>query len=184
MIGVDKEGKIHIIDFKTSKYTFWNAYPPNIQLTSIYQSDLGILTEDDFYTDSGRLSRKARNVLRAIKDDNKNAKIDLEWQNGRAVVVNKIRPFVSLPNAQYGQQLSSYEDYSNQLTAYAEMLKAEGFDVASIEILPIKVQYDYEFTEAGKGLNSATLEPRVFLTFSSKMLSILDGIESRDDQAL
>jgi len=30
MIGVDKEGKIHIIDFKTSKYTFWNAYPPNI----------------------------------------------------------------------------------------------------------------------------------------------------------
>jgi hypothetical protein len=64
------------------------------------------------------------------------------------------------------------------------MLKAEGFDVASIEILPVKVQYDYEFTEAGKGLNSATLEPRVFLTFSSKMLSILDGIESRDDQAL
>lgn len=184
MIGVDKEGKVHIIDFKTSKYTFWNAYPPNIQLTSTYQSDLGILTEDDFYTDSGRLSRKARNVLRAIKDDNKNAKIDLEWQNGRAVVVNKIRPFVSLPNAQYGQQLSSYEDYSNQLTAYAEMLKAEGFDVASIEILPIKVQYDYQFTEAGKGLNSATLEPRVFLTFSSKMLSILDGIESRDDQAL
>ena len=85
------------------------------------------------------MSRKARNVLRAIKDDNKDAKIDLEWQNGRAVVVNKIRPFVSLPNAQYGQQLSSYEDYSNQLTAYAEMLKAEGFDVASIEILPIKV---------------------------------------------
>jgi len=30
MIGVDKNGRIHIIDFKTSKYTFGSQYTPNM----------------------------------------------------------------------------------------------------------------------------------------------------------
>jgi len=153
MIGIDKNGRVHIIDFKTSKYTFGSVLTPNIKLTQDYQNDLKLLKNEDFYSPDGfeRKSVKARRILRAIKNDGyKN--IDIQWDGNRAVISNKTKPFHSLPNQSYGQQISAYEDYSNQLTAYAEMLKANGFDVASIEILPFKVSYDYEFTEPGKGI--------------------------------
>jgi len=64
------------------------------------------------------------------------------------------------------------------------MLKANGFDVASIEILPFKVSYDYEFTEPGKGIVRIQMEDRTPLTFSSSMKSILDGVETREDQVI
>ena len=64
------------------------------------------------------------------------------------------------------------------------MLKANGFDVASIEILPFKVSYDYEFTEPGKGIVRIDMEERMPLMLSSKMMSILDGVETRDDQVV
>ena len=60
------------------------------------------------------------------------------------------------------------------------MLKQNGFDVASIEILPFKVSYDYEFTEPGKGIVNIELQDRMPLMFSKNMLNILDGIEDRD----
>ena len=185
MIGVDKNGRIHIIDFKTSKYTFGSQLTPNIQLTEIYQNDLKILEEKDFYTPDGFQikSAKAKRILKAIKNDG-NKNIDIEWKGGRAVISNKTKPFYGLPNQAYGQQLSAYEDYSNQQTAYAEMLKANGFDVASIEILPFKVSYDYEFTEPGKGIVRIDLEDRMPLMLSSKMKSILDGVETREEQSI
>jgi len=64
------------------------------------------------------------------------------------------------------------------------MLKVNGFDVASIEILPFKVSYDYEFTEPGKGIVRIDMEERMPLMLSSNMMSILDGIETRDDQVI
>lgn len=179
MIGVDQEGRIHIIDFKTSVHTFGNVYTPNIELTAAYHNDLNILSEDDVKNNTP----KARRILRSIKADGyKN--ITLQWEGKRAVISNIRKPFFETPNKTYGQELSSYEDYSNQQTAYAEMLKLNGFDVASIEILPFRVSYDKEFTEPGRGIDYVELQERMPLMFSSKMLSILDGIETRDSQAL
>lgn len=179
MIGVDKDGRIHIIDFKTSSHTFGTVYSPDMELTAAYTDDLKKLSEEDVISKSV----KARNILRAIKSDGyKNIKI--AWENGRAVISKKSKPFFSLPNQAYGQQLSAYEDYSNQQTAYAEMLKANGFDVASIEILPFRCSYDYNFTEPGRGIVVIEMQDRMPLMLSSKMMRILDGVESRDDQAL
>ena len=67
LIGVDTEGRIHIIDFKTSYKTFGIQYSPNIELTSAYASDLNIVREDDFK--NGKPNKKARTVLRNIKED-------------------------------------------------------------------------------------------------------------------
>jgi len=78
MIAVDKNGKIHIIDFKTSKYTFESEYVATdraIRLTNEYASQLKSLTEKDF---SGDRSIKAKRILRFIKSDG-NKNIDLKW---------------------------------------------------------------------------------------------------------
>jgi len=64
------------------------------------------------------------------------------------------------------------------------MLKANGFDVSSIEVLPFKVSYDYDFTEPGKGIVNITMQSRMPLMLSSKMKTILDGVETRDQQAV
>jgi len=123
MIGVDQNGDIHIIDFKTSKHTFGIKYTPNIKITDDHESYLKLLSKDDF--NNGKLGKKARNILRAIKDDTGNNHISIQWNNdlnqdglnngkpGKAVVVNKHMPFVSTPNKDYGQILSAYTDYSN-----------------------------------------------------------------------
>jgi len=103
MIGIDKNGRVHIIDFKTSKYTFGSVLTPNIQLTQDYQNDLKLLKNEDFYSPDGfeRKSIKARRILRSIKNDGyKN--IDIQWDGNRAVISNKTKPFHSLPNQSYG----------------------------------------------------------------------------------
>jgi hypothetical protein len=78
MIAVDKNGKIHIIDFKTSKYTFESEYVATdraIRLTNEYASQLKSLTEKDF---SGDRSIKAKRILRFIRSDG-NKNINLKW---------------------------------------------------------------------------------------------------------
>jgi hypothetical protein len=114
VIGVDTNGKVHIIDFKTSKYTFESEYVATdraIRLTNEYASQLKSLTEKDFYTNDGfeERSTKAKRILRFIKSDG-NRNIDLRWipekrdkdnnvvQNGHAVIVEKRKPFFSTPN--------------------------------------------------------------------------------------
>ena len=173
LIGVDENGDIHIIDFKTSRHTFYTKYTANLQLTQDYSNSLDILHEENFT--NGKLDQKARNVLRSIKDDTGLKSITIEWEPNlnQAVIVNKDRPFTSLPNTSYGQVISAFEDYSNQQTGYARMIQLEtGGTVASIEILPSYCNYDYEF----RVIYSVELEPRLRLPRSKKMLDILDNV--------
>lgn len=181
MIGVDKNGGMHIIDFKTSKYTFGKEYVPNIQLTHDYVSDLNAIHAEDFK--EGKPNKKVRNILRAIKDDIKNKNIAIVWDDtaNRAVIVNKGMPFVSTPNAIYGQVISAFKDYSNQQTAYAQMIQIEsGGDVKSIEILPNVCNYDREL----RVIYNVSSEPRILLTFSKEMLDILNNTVDKNDETI
>lgn len=184
MIGVDKAGRIHIIDFKTSRDTFGEKYVANMQLTSQYQSDLNVIHKEDFK--NGKPNKKVRTILKNIKQDSKgNKNIVIQWDDniGRAVIMTKIRPFVNKPNASYGQVISAYDDYSNQQTAYAELINIEmpGELVASIEILPTKCVYD---TSEFRVVNSMQLEPRIPLMLSSKMRDILTGVVDRNAETV
>lgn len=181
LVGVDKRGDIHLIDFKTSRRTFQTERIANMQLTKDYFSDLRILHEEDFV--NGRLSKKARNVLRAIKDDTKTNSISIQWEPSlnSAVIVDKQRSFTSTPNTSFGQVISAYEDYSNQQTAYARMIQLETQGtVASVEIMPSYCNYDYEF----RTIYSVELEPRLMLTFSKKMLDILDNVSNTESNTI
>lgn len=181
LIGVDKEGKIHIIDFKTSKNTFEMVHTPNISLTNKYRANLENLTQDDFVGD--KLSKNARRVLNDIKQDSGNKKISLQWNPvlGQATIINKSYPFFQKPNVQYGQVISAYNDYSNQQTGYAQMIQLEtSGQVASVEIMPFWCNYATDFSK----INSIKLQSRHLLTFSKDMLDILSGVSENTNQAL
>lgn len=179
MIGVDKDGRIHIIDFKTSRHSFETDAHVDIALTEEYRSVLGSLSEDDFK--NGRLSKNARNILRNIKNNSNRSNITLKWTDGGAIVVSKQNKFFSKPNAIYGQRLSAFNDYTNQQTTYAQMIQLEtGGNVASIEILPFYCSYDREF----RTIYSVESQDRIPLMFSSKMLEILNGVSDRNEQVL
>lgn len=135
-IGVDEDGGIHIIDFKTSKNSFEPVVIPDVNL-------------------SNKLNKK---------------------------VTRKSFPFISLPNLQYGQVISAYDDYSNQQTGYAQMIQLEtSGTVASIEIMPFWCNYEYSNLDK---INSVKLQRRTMLMFSSKMLEILTGVTEQTDSAV
>jgi len=107
LIAVDKDGDIHIIDFKTSMRPFGIQTAYNHALTTSYANvALNILTEEDFK--DGKLSKKARNVLKSIKEDSNTDYITLKWESGtnglsgRAVVYNKTSNFLQVQNAGWG----------------------------------------------------------------------------------
>ena len=180
MIGVDKNGDLHIIDFKTSKNTFGFNIVPNIDLTRDYENSLRILNKDDFV--DGKLNKKARNVLKAIREDSNTKKITLQWNDSlnKAVVVSKSFPFFETPNSGYGQIMSAYLDYSNQQTAYAEMIHIDtGGNVVSTEIFPIHVYYDKEFRTL-----DGDIQKRILLRPSKQMLEILSGHVDINDKNL
>ena len=185
LIAVDKDGDIHIIDFKTSMRPFGIQTAYNHALTTSYANvALNILTEEDFK--DGKLSKKARNVLKSIKEDSNTDYITLKWESGtnglsgRAVVYNKTSNFLQVQNAGWGQVLTPFVDYKNQQTSYARMISVEtGNSVRSIEILPMHCVYAYSGPEL-KYINRVTVQDRMVLPFSSEMDQILTGIQERN----
>ena len=190
LVGVDQNGDIHIIDFKTSKYTFGHDKAINMQLSQEHQDSLSKLTRNDFFiTKNGeeveRISKNAREVLRSIKDDSGTNTITIGWSDSinQAQIYDKIWPFVNTPNERFGQVLSAYQDYSDQQTAYAMMImQAEtGSNVRSIEILGYKCSYDYDASTPRK-IYSINLEGRIMLPFSSNMTNILNAVDQSEVQ--
>lgn len=177
MIGVDKDGGIHVIDFKTSYHSFETEYVPNIDLTTKYNSLLSELRKEDFNNE--KPGKKAREVLRKIKQDEKVEKISIVWNEdiGSAVIVDKTRSFLELPNMSYGQVISAFDDYSNQQTAYALMIEEETQGgVLSIEVLPYLCKYDRDF----RIIYSVTQQSRIPLIPKRSMFDILNKESEKD----
>lgn len=147
MIGIDQDGKIHIIDFKTSMHPFAKTRGVNSTITGQFESELSKLTADDVKNNTPA----ALNVLKSIRDvaDGRFG-VELDVVDGKVVVVCEYSGFFYLANKIRGQVQSPFENYTNQQTVYQMLIQTElGLSVESLEILPYVVHYEYQVTNDG-----------------------------------
>lgn len=144
MIGVDQDGKIHIIDFKTSKYSFAETRGVSSVLTDRFKSELNKLTIDDVKNNTPA-ARKVINSINKQADGGYGAELDVV--DGKIVVVRKDSGFFYQTNKMFGQVQTPFENYTNQQTVYQMLIQTElGLSVESLEILPYVVHYSYDVT--------------------------------------
>lgn len=147
MIGVDQDGKIHIIDFKTSRLQFAKTRGINSTIARDFKSELDKLTVDDVKNNTDA----ARSVLDSIRKaaDNQYG-VELDVVDGEIVVIAEYSGFFYQANQKFGQKQSPFENYTNQQTVYQMLIQAElGLSVESLEILPYVVNYNWQETNDG-----------------------------------
>ena len=147
MIGIDQDGKIHIIDFKTSKLQFAKTRGRNSTIAQNFKSELDKLTVDDVKNNTDA----ARSVLNSIrKAANNQYGVELDVVDGEIVVIAEYSGFFYQANQKFGQIQSPFENYTNQQTVYQMLIQAElGLSVESLEILPYVVKYGWNETNDG-----------------------------------
>lgn len=147
MIGIDQDGKIHIIDFKTSKLQFAKTRGRNSTIAQNFKSELDKLTVDDVKNNTDA----ARSVLNSIrKAANNQYGVELDVVDGEIVVIAEYSGFFYQANQKFGQIQSPFENYTNQQTVYQMLIQAElGLSVESLEILPYVVKYGWDETNDG-----------------------------------
>lgn len=147
MIGIDQDGKIHIIDFKTSKLQFAKTRGKNSTIAQDFKSELDKLTVDDVKNNTD----VARSVLNSIrKAANNQYGVELDVVDGEIVVIAEYSGFFYQANQKFGQKQSPFENYTNQQTVYQMLIQAElGLSVESLEILPYVVKYGWDETNDG-----------------------------------
>ena len=147
MIGIDQDGKIHIIDFKTSRLQFAKTRGRNSTIARDFKSELDKLTVDDVKNNTDA----ARSVLNSIrKAANNQYGVELDVVDGEIVVIAEYSGFFYQANQKFGQKQSPFENYTNQQTVYQMLIQAElGLSVESLEILPYVVDYNWQETNDG-----------------------------------
>lgn len=147
MIGIDQDGKIHIIDFKTSRLQFAKTRGKNSTIAQDFKSELDKLTVDDVKNNTDA----ARSVLNSIrKAANNQYGVELDVVDGEIVVIAEYSGFFYQANQKFGQKQSPFENYTNQQTVYQMLIQAElGLSVESLEILPYVVDYNWQETNDG-----------------------------------
>lgn len=147
MIGVDQDGKIHIIDFKTSMHPFAKTRGVNSTVARQFESELSKLTADDVKNNTPA-ARSLLNSIRKMADGRFGVELDVV--DGKVVVVCEYSGFFYLANKIRGQVQSPFENYTNQQTVYQMLIQTElGLSVESLEILPYVVHYEYQVTNDG-----------------------------------
>ena len=147
MIGIDQDGKTHIIDFKTSRLQFAKTRGRNSTIAQDFKSELDKLTVDDVKNNTDA----ARSVLNSIrKVANNQYGVELDVVDGEIVVIAEYSGFFYQANKKFGQKQSPFENYTNQQTVYQMLIQAElGLSVESLEILPYVVNYNWQETNDG-----------------------------------
>ena len=190
MLAVDRDGNIHIIDFKTAKglHPFETFLNDDLYRTTKYANLLNTLTEDDFSAGpKGKgLSKKAKAVKRKIReaekiDEKPDKNIMLDWANGRAVLRYADSEYYKIPpRLQSFRSAPKSEEYSSQLTAYAEMIQKQLANVVDLEVVGFRTQYA---ADDNKNLQEISLlenevggKPfRIKVSFNDEMRSILNN---------
>lgn len=147
MIGIDQDGKIHIIDFKTSMHPFAKTRGVNSTIARQFESELSKLTADDVKNNTPA-ARSLLNSIRKMADGRFGVELDVV--DGAVVVVCEYSGFFYLANKIHGQEKSPFESYTNQQTVYQMLIQTElGLSVESLEILPYVVHYEYQINNDG-----------------------------------
>lgn len=190
MLAVDKDGNIHIIDFKTAKgfHPFETFLNDDLYRTTKYAGLLNSLTEEDFTVGPKKssLSNKAKQIKRKIREsEGINGKPDknimLEWSEDRAVIRYADSEYYKVPS-----RLQSYRtgpksnEYSDQLTAYAEMIQKRLANVVDLEVIGFRTNYttdsDTNLQQISVLENSVNGKPfRIKVSFSDDMHNILNN---------
>ena len=183
MLAVDRNGNIHVIDFKTARglRPFERYTNADVYRTNKYQDLLSTLTEDDFKAGPrGKgLSKSARNVKKQISEaEGRNKNIIVAWEDGKAVLRYANSDYYN-NNSQFRKGPKSQE-YSDQLTAYAEMIQKQLANVVDLEVVGFRTTYttdDKNNLESVSVLNnSVNGNPfRIKVSFSDEMHGILNN---------
>ena len=213
MIAVDKNGNIHIIDFKTARGNkpFERLFQYREDLTKYYSDLLSSLTKDDFTQGSTNksLSAHARQIKKQIRTEiiekaKNNIAEDTQDKNSREKLIKEaIRSGMSIilvwndttniaeihsinsnfysTNGSWFRRGPKSEEYSDQLTAYSEMIQSQLFNVIDLEIVGFRALYHVDYTNikvqiVDKLTNNVNGRPfRIKLSFSEKMRGILNN---------
>ncbi len=120
MIGIDRDCKIHIIDFKTSRYQFAKTRGRNSTIARDFKSELDKLTVDDVKNNTPA----ARSVLNSIrKAANNKYGVELDVIDDEIVVIAEYSGFFYQANQNPGQKRISirklHESTNCLLDAYS-----------------------------------------------------------------
>lgn len=172
MVAVDRDGKIHIIDFKTAKAKSENdvdRFSHVLGSSEIIIADEDLnnkllsLNKSDFTVGPRKkgLSKKARSVIKEIRRSRKASNLVLLWDDkeDRAKVYG-VGSMYTATSASPMRLSHSYQqtdpntgkqkaivkgskmyEYSDQLTAYQQMIKRSIADVVSMEVIGFRVVY-------------------------------------------
>ena len=192
MLAVDKSGNIHIIDFKTAKGRvpferfLWNRP----ELTLKFKEDLSKLDKSDFTVGNrGKgLSKRAIKLKHDINKAQKSNSIVLTWNDLLGVAeINYINSNFYSTNGSRFRLRPKSQEYSDQLTAYSEMIQANLFNVVDLEILGFRTSYSVDYdklivSKISELTNLANGKPlRIKLSLSDDMNGILNN-EGHSDQ--
>jgi hypothetical protein len=148
---------------------------------------LSTLTEDDFKAGPNKkgLSKAAKAVKRQIREaegpkGKPNRNIMLEWQDDKAVIKYADSEFSNVP-----ARMQSYRkgpksaEYSDQLTAYAEMIQKQLANVIDLEVVGFRTQYTTDdktnLVQIQSLENQVNGKPfRIKVSFSDEMRGILN----------
>lgn len=198
MIAVDQEGNVHIIDFKTASAGVNTDINPFGRFETSYSYSIPeelekrrlALNQEDFTAGPRKkgLSKEARAFIRDVRKAKNNNHIKVDWdpttQQARLKYIDS--NYAKAGNSSYrvthvynGKTKGSKQDeYSDQLTAYKEMIQRQLGNVVGMEVVGFRVQYSHDgtnVTAVGGIRNAVNGQPfRVMVEMSDEMGNILN----------
>lgn len=162
MLAVDQEGNIHIIDFKTASSKIDTKQNPfgrfetkyTFSLPAELESRREQLNAEDFQVGPRKrgLSKTARNFIRDVRKAKGTNKLKVDWNSDTQQAelsyidsnYSKVGTAFRVTHEYNGKTKGSKQDeYSDQLTAYREMIQRQLANVVDMEVVGFRVQYTH-----------------------------------------
>jgi hypothetical protein len=158
MVAVDQQGRIHILDFKTTKS------PLRFEKQMQYKGEILDVNDEDVVANYGWIT---------VTDE------DQIPEGAERRVTSKFLSEIATKD--FGQttgRRTYAQQYARQLTAYRHLIQAEtGREVASMEIIPFYVDYTVE-NEKVTSVNDVKVYDTVDLSQEESLREDIDGVEN------
>lgn len=174
MLAVDRDGNIHIIDFKTASSKEGSGINPFGRYTNKYtykipaqlEERLLELNKSDFTVGPrGKgLSKAARKLAKDIRKYKGSRNIIIVWDDDQQRATmryvtsdysNNASSVFRMTHVFNGEIKGSKEnEYSDQLTAYREMIQKNLFNVVDMEVVGLRADYNYTVKDDSADLTS------------------------------